>query len=230
MVTNKHLMPEPTSRFINIECESCNSQCVIFSMSKSVLNCKFCGNVLVKPTGGKPVIFGKLLEIKDDHLTSISPNAIQKDSDKNTVKLLLDTMIIHELINGISIHDIVHDISNRSVNFILIDRILIETTHMERQEYGVHITSEDIVNKLEEIGTVDKMQLDHASEDIIKAREMYESKKYVNEKQVPLSETDCILLQMSLGLQDVQLVTHDKTLKDAIQKERNLLSALSDSI
>ena len=216
----KHLVPKPNSRFVSIECESCDSQSIIFTMTKSTINCKFCGNVLAKATGGKAFIFGKLVKIKDDSLPGIPINTVQKDSGKNITKLLIDTMIIHKLINGQSIYKIVPGISRYTINLIVLDRILIETIHMEKQEYNVQITTQDIIKKLQKIGTVTSMNIDHASKDMIKARELSDSKKYVNDKGIPLSMTDCILLQTYLKLQDVKLVTFDKTLRNAANIEK----------
>lgn len=210
-------MPEPSGRFVKIECESCNTASVVFTMAKSAINCMFCGNLLVKPGGGKAVLFGQIHSIVDD-LHDASAHVQQ--SETKTVDLLLDTMIIHQLLNGASIHDLA-DTGNNPIRLVVLDRILIETEHMEKTKYDVTVEGQEMVGKLEEIGTVKKIQLDHATEPLINARELYLSKKYANDQGEELSETDCILLQMAMEL-DARLITQDKTLMRAWQKEKEL--------
>ena len=192
-------------------------------MVKSTVNCKFCGSLLAEPTGGKARLYGKLNSIVDE-LPEITIRSVQEHPEKKSVNLLLDTMIIHQLINGKSIHELTDYIYNSSLKLIVLDRILIETEHMEKDKYGVLVTGADIINELEKVGTVESIRLNHATEPLINARELYQSKKYVNSYGVELSETDCILLQMALTLDDVTLVTQDKTLMRALQKEKEILA------
>ncbi len=208
-------MPVPDSRFVKIKCQSCSSASIVFTMAKSTVNCKFCGNLLAKPTGGKAALFGKIDSMLDE-LPEIS--IISDQQSLKTIGLLLDTVIIHHLINGKPIHEFVKDIYD-PIRLVVLDRILIETQHMEKHKYDISVTTQQIIDRLETIGTVDKIQLDHAKEPVINARELYESKKYVDSFGKELSETDCILLCMSLALDDVKLVTQDKMLIFALQKE-----------
>ena len=220
MVINDHsYIPEPKSRFVNITCGSCDSTSIIFTMTKSKINCKFCGNVLAEPTGGKAKIFGVLEDIVDDSfLTEIKIKTITKDSKKKLKRLLLDSMIIHQMINNPSKQIFVNDVSNYNICLIVLDRILIETINMEKQEYAVSLTKSDIIEKLEQIGSVEIIPVDHASKDMIVARDLCESKKYVNDQGIGLSATDCMLLQIHLK-GEAELATRDKTLIDAAQKE-----------
>ncbi len=145
-----------------------------------------------------------------------------KTSEQSTEKityLLLDSMIIHEIINNENIVEkLTKKIQGTEKNLVLVDRILIETIHMEKQEYSMSLTQDQIIKSLRKIGTVKKIQIDHADKEMIKAREIFDSKKYVNEKGVPLSVTDCILLQMHLTEQ-VQLITRDRLLIKAANTE-----------
>ena len=217
VVSYENLVPEPKSRFVNVVCSSCDSPSVIFTMTKSAINCKFCGNVITEPTGGQAKIFGRLQGIVDD-LPHIIIKTITPDSKKILKKLLLDSMIIHKMINNSSGQIFVNDVSNYNLCLIVLDRILIETIHMEKQEYDVSLTKSDIIEKLERVGPVETIQVDHASLDMIAARELCDSRKYVNSDDVGLSATDCMLLQMHLkGAGD--LLTHDKTLINAAERE-----------
>ena len=217
VVRYENLVPEPKSRFVNIICSSCDSTSVIFTMTKSAINCKFCGDVLAEPTGGQARIFGRLQDIVDD-LPHIVIKTITQDSKKILKRLLLDSMIIHQMINNSSNQIFVNDVSNYNLCLIVLDRILIETIHMEKQEYGVSLTTPDIIEKLERIGPVETIPVDHASPDMIAARELCDSKKYVNSNGVGLSATDCMLLQMHLKGAG-ELITRDKTLINAAKNE-----------
>lgn len=145
-----------------------------------------------------------------------------KTSEQSTEKiihLLLDSMIIHEIINNENIVEkLTKKIQGTEKNLVLVDRILIEIIHMEKQEYGVSLTQDQIIESLRKIGTVKKIQIDYADKEMLKAREIFDSKKYVNEKGVPLSVTDCILLQMHLT-ERVQLITLDRLLIKAAEVE-----------
>ena len=217
VVRYENLVPEPKSRFVNIICSSCDSTSVIFTMTKSAINCKFCGNVLTEPTGGRAKIFGRLQDIVDD-LPHIVIKTITQDSKKILKRLLLDSMIIHQMINNSSSRVFVNDVSNYNLCLVVLDRVLIETIRMEKHEYGVSLTTPDIIERLERIGPVETIPVDHASPDMIAARELCDSQKYVNSNDVGLSATDCMLLQMHLKGAG-ELVTHDKTLIHAAKSE-----------
>lgn len=142
-----------------------------------------------------------------------------EQSTKKIIHLLLDSMIIHEIINNENIvEELTKKIQGTEKNLVLVDRILIETIHMEKQEYSVSLTQDQIIKSLRKIGTVKKIQIDYADKEMLKAREIFDSKKYVNEEGVPLSVTDCILLQMHLTEQ-VQLITRDRLLIKAAEIE-----------
>ncbi len=216
-----NIIPEPKSRFVEIECLSCGSPTVVFTMAKSIINCKFCGNLLAEPTGGEAILFGKLPVILDK-LPEKTIKTFQTHPSVKTTKLLLDTMIIHQLINGTTMQDLGYDVQTQNLEFILLDRILIETKNMEYHEYNrVLDIEDDVINKLNKLGTVTRITLDHASKQIIQAKKLYESKKYQNADKIPLSETDCILLQIALDAKDCKLVTFDATLIHAYDMEKN---------
>ena len=142
-----------------------------------------------------------------------------EQTTKKIIHLLLDSMIIHEIINNENIVEkLTKKIQGTEKNLVLIDRILIETIHMEKQEYNVLLTQDQIIESLREIGTVKKIQIDYADKEMIKAREIFDSKKHVNDEGVQLSETDCILLQMHLTKR-VQLITRDRLLIRAAEAE-----------
>ncbi len=142
-----------------------------------------------------------------------------EQTTKKIIHLLLDSMIIHEIINNENIVEkLTKKIQGTEKNLVLIDRILIETIHMEKQEYNVLLTQDQIIESLREIGTVKKIQIDYADKEMIKARKIFDSKKHVNDEGVQLSETDCILLQMHLTKR-VQLITRDRLLIRAAEAE-----------
>ncbi|MFQ5712032.1 MAG: 30S ribosomal protein S27e [Candidatus Geothermarchaeales archaeon] len=59
----KRLIPQPKSRFILVECGVCSNTQVVFTHSTEEVKCNVCGEVLVKPTGGKALIKGKVTEV-----------------------------------------------------------------------------------------------------------------------------------------------------------------------
>lgn len=216
MTTVKSPVPEPKSRFVKIACNSCDSVTILFTMATSIVNCRFCGDKLADPTGGKPQIFGRSHGVVDSDLSRTTIKTIQK-SGAAPRNLLLDTMIIHQLINGQPIGMLVSK-SSASDNLVILDRILHETINMEKEKYGVSFTSEEIMEKLQQSGKIEIIQVDHASEEITNARTIYESKKYSNEDGIALSETDCILLGMHLARRG-DLVTFDRALIEAADLE-----------
>lgn len=190
-------------------------------MVKSAINCKFCGNLLAKPTGGKAILFGKQPVIMDD-LPDIAIQTNQMISGTKK-RFLLDTMIIHALINHVPLHQLVDDDIIDNIEFVLLDRILIETKNMEYDKYSRTLSTDDIINILNSFGTCDVEQVDYASDYVLDAMELFESKKYQNTQGVCLSETDCILLQKALTTRDVKLITRDETLLNALKNEKQKL-------
>jgi small subunit ribosomal protein S27e len=53
------------SRFINIKCQDCGNEQVVFSKSNSMITCMICGATLVKPGAGKAVIKGNIIGVMD---------------------------------------------------------------------------------------------------------------------------------------------------------------------
>ncbi|NIM46365.1 MAG: 30S ribosomal protein S27e [Nitrososphaeria archaeon] len=53
-------IPQPKSRFILVECSVCSNTQAVFTHSSKVVKCNICGEILVKPTGGKALIKGKV--------------------------------------------------------------------------------------------------------------------------------------------------------------------------
>ncbi|ABK78311.1 ribosomal protein S27E [Cenarchaeum symbiosum A] len=217
-------VPEPTSRFVKIECESCGSPTIVYSMAKSAVNCRFCGNLLAEPAGGKAVLFGKLQAIVDG-LPKIEIRTVQKAAAKKPPVLLLDTMIIHRLLDGSSINEFKDGLTDKDITFILLDRILTETIHMEKHEYGAVLTSEEIVERLGKMATVEKRELNHAEDYMLDAKDLFESGRYVDAQGKPLSMTDCTLLKYAMKWDDMELVTQDRTLKDALAREQESAGA-----
>ena len=54
------LIPEPTSKFLKINCKECEKEHSIFSHASTSVTCKSCGNVIAEPTGSKARISGKI--------------------------------------------------------------------------------------------------------------------------------------------------------------------------
>ena len=41
------------SRFLQVKCEKCENEQIIFSHAKSSIKCRICGEIIAEPTGGK---------------------------------------------------------------------------------------------------------------------------------------------------------------------------------
>ncbi|MCE4599439.1 MAG: 30S ribosomal protein S27e [Desulfurococcales archaeon] len=59
----KILVPQPKSRFIYVTCPNCGHKQVLFSHASFPARCLSCGTQLVKPTGGKARILGKIEKV-----------------------------------------------------------------------------------------------------------------------------------------------------------------------
>ena len=59
----KILIPEPRSRFLLVVCPKCGNRQVVFSHATFPVRCLACGELLVKPTGGKAEILGTIERI-----------------------------------------------------------------------------------------------------------------------------------------------------------------------
>ncbi len=53
-------VPQPRSRFLLVSCPKCGHRQVVFSHATFPVRCLSCGELLVKPTGGKARILGKI--------------------------------------------------------------------------------------------------------------------------------------------------------------------------
>lgn len=221
------LLPKNNSRFVKIECAECNSVDVIFTHSSTLVNCSFCGNLLVTPTGSIAQINGKLLEAVDAENDKPIPKIKQrKTSEKIHKDLLLDTMMIHDYLSGIDISKNLQLRSGRNdLKIILLDRIIRETINMSRDRYGKNFQYDEIIQKISQLGHTRIEKIDHASKSSLRARELFESEKYKNDLGVPLSETDCLLLVWYLE-NDVDLITRDRLMIDASTQEGRTIKPL----
>jgi len=224
LINYDSLIPEPRSRFAEIKCGECGSTSVVFTMAKSNVNCKFCASLLARPAGGKATLFGTVLSAVDD-LPKI-PIGVDKTGTSTVVKLLLDTMIIHQLLEGKPIHELIDCNPHDIVELVVLDRVLIETKNMEKDKFNSMLDVQEITDRLSRIGGLTCIQVDHASVEVARAMELFESKRYIGNKGVPLSMTDCILLETALKMRkdDVILLTLDKALMDALEKEGKMMT------
>ncbi|MHA1200959.1 MAG: 30S ribosomal protein S27e [Candidatus Heimdallarchaeaceae archaeon] len=55
-------VPQPTTKFLKVKCESCNNEQIVFDSAKIVVKCNVCGSNLTEPKGGKAKILGEVLE------------------------------------------------------------------------------------------------------------------------------------------------------------------------
>lgn len=52
-----------SSRFLQIQCEECKNEQIVFSHAKSVIKCHICNHVLAEPTGGKSILHGNVTNV-----------------------------------------------------------------------------------------------------------------------------------------------------------------------
>ena len=64
MSKEKPLIPRPSSKFLVVKCE-CGNEQTIFSHATVVVKCEVCGNELSRPTGGKAIIKGEVVQVLD---------------------------------------------------------------------------------------------------------------------------------------------------------------------
>ncbi len=55
-------MKQEKNKFVQVKCEKCKNEQVIFSRATSIVKCLVCSEILAEPTGGKSVIKAKVLE------------------------------------------------------------------------------------------------------------------------------------------------------------------------
>jgi small subunit ribosomal protein S27e len=53
------------SRFLNVKCQDCGNEQVIFSKSNTPVSCAICGATLAKPGAGKATIKGSIIGVLD---------------------------------------------------------------------------------------------------------------------------------------------------------------------
>ncbi|MEM2137016.1 MAG: 30S ribosomal protein S27e [Candidatus Methanomethylicia archaeon] len=57
------LIPEPKSNFIVVSCPDCGNEQISFDRASTVVRCNVCDRILVKPTGGKAIIEGRVVRV-----------------------------------------------------------------------------------------------------------------------------------------------------------------------
>jgi len=50
------------SKYLRVKCE-CGDEQNIFGNAASVVKCRMCDKVLAEPTGGRAIVYGKILKI-----------------------------------------------------------------------------------------------------------------------------------------------------------------------
>ena len=142
---------------------------------------------------------------------------------------LLDANIIFDVFDGNE--DIITKLKNyqggENLQFLALDRVIIEFINMLGHEHQKKTDQVEIIEKLMTLGKLKTPTLDHNSELAYKARELYESEKYKSKDGVPLSETDCFLLEFTIENGCV-LVTHDIPLYEATKNEIRLRAGESE--
>ena len=142
---------------------------------------------------------------------------------------LLDANIIFDVFDGNE--DVITKLKNyqggENLQFLVLDRVIIEFINMLDHHHQKKTDQVEVIEKLMTLGKLKTPTLDHNSELAYKARELCESKKYKSKDGVPLSETDCLLLEFTIENGCV-LVTHDNALYEATKNEINLRAGESE--
>ena len=143
--------------------------------------------------------------------------------------LLLDANIIFDIFDGNE--DIITKLKNyqggKNLQFLALDRVIFEFINMMGHAHKKNTDSVEVIEKLMTLGKLKTPTLDHNSEFAYKARELCESEEYKSKDGVPLSETDCYLLEFTIENGCV-LVTHDNVLYEATKKEIELRAGESE--
>jgi ribosomal protein S27E len=58
-------IPQPRSTFLLAQCQKCENEQIIFSMTNSNILCKVCNAIIAEKTGGKAKIHGVVLRRLD---------------------------------------------------------------------------------------------------------------------------------------------------------------------
>ena len=141
---------------------------------------------------------------------------------------LLDANIIFDVFDGNE--DVITKLKNyqggENLQFLALDRIIHEFINVQSHEFQKKVSIVEVIEKLNTLGKLKTPTLNHNSELAYKARELWESEEYKSKDGVPLSETDCYLLEFTIENGCV-LVTHDNALYEATKKEIRLRAAKS---
>ena len=167
----------------------------------------------------------QVLEEEEEELTYWQSQVLEHCSP------LLDANIIFDVFDGNE--DIITKLKNyqggENLQFLALDRVIIEFINMLGHEHQKKTDQIEIIEKLMTLGKLKTPTLDHNSELAYKARELYESEKYKSKDGVPLSETDCLLLEFTIENGCV-LVTHDNALYEATKNEIRFRAGESELI
>lgn len=53
-------VPEPSSKFLKVECGECNETQTVYSHATTVVTCNSCGNKIASPSGSLAIIHGSV--------------------------------------------------------------------------------------------------------------------------------------------------------------------------
>ena len=53
-------IPEPSSKFLKVNCKECGEEQVVYSHASTSVTCNACGNVIAEPSGSVAKIIGKI--------------------------------------------------------------------------------------------------------------------------------------------------------------------------
>ena len=165
----------------------------------------------------------QVLEEEEEELTYWQSQVLEHCSP------LLDANIIFDVFDGNE--DVITKLKNyqggENLQFLALDRVIIEFINMMGYRHQKNTDKVEVIEKLMTLGKLKTPTLDHNSEFAYKARELCESEEYKSKDGVPLSETDCYLLEFTIETGCV-LVTHDNALYEATKKEIGLRAGESE--
>ncbi len=132
-------------------------------------------------------------------------------------ELLLDTNIIVDVFtnNKHVITKLKNYEGGNNLLFLLSERIIREFINMWKHDEGESVQYDKVIEKLSLLGEIKEVEFNWNSQLAREGKEIERSEKYANKKTgVPLSETDCFLLQHAIEHSYI-LVTDDRTLINA---------------
>ena len=142
---------------------------------------------------------------------------------------LLDANIIFDVFDGNE--DVITKLKNfqvgENLQFLALDRVIFEFINMMGHAHQKNIDTVKVIEKLMTLGKIKTPTLDRNSEFSYKARKLCESEEYKSKDGVPLSETDCFLLEFTIENGCV-LITHDIPLYEATKNEIRLRAGESE--